>query len=156
MKKVRLSLLVEPAGNLYLDLVDYATSQCEIALLVVQSTLHLDPGGKWVLDQLAPFLNQKMESSEWPGTRLFGKTAWVYHYNLGPECAAVLKRTTGALFDWTQPKLPEDLCFLRGDGEPWLVSIAHERDAFLYLSEEEKLRLFDALPMFEPLVDESG
>ncbi len=157
MDRACLSLRIEPQGDLYLKLIEYATTQCDVALLVVRHSVllaPLDPEGERVLEQLEPFLKRKAELSEWPGTELLGHTALVHYYNLEPQCVQILKQATDALYSWVQPRLPEDLCFLRSDGEPWLVSIAHERDAYLYLSEEEKLRLLSALPLIASLVDE--
>jgi hypothetical protein len=153
MTRVLLDLLAEPTDDLYRGLIDYATADCEIALLVVRKSIPLNTGGKGVLARLDAFLKQKKECSEWPGTKLFDKTAWVFQYKLGSECAAILKQATDALYGWRQPNLPEDLCFLRANGDPWLVSIAHERDGFLHLSQDERGHLFDALPMLESLVE---
>jgi hypothetical protein len=36
------------------------------------------------------------------------------------------------LFAWVGPSRPEDLAFWTPTGHPWLGSIAHERDGFLY------------------------
>ena len=56
-----------------------------------------------------------------------------------------------------KPELPQDLCLLRGNDDPWLVTIAHETDGYLRLSPEEKLRLVEALPRMGPLLrDERG
>jgi hypothetical protein len=64
----------------------------------------------------------------------------------------VLKKATNALYGWVQPELPEDLCLLRDEKEAWLVSIAHERDSYLCLSEDERSRLLDALPQLAALL----
>ncbi len=154
MSKFVLNLHAEPKGNLYRDLIRYAVVDCKMALLVVHKTMPLERSGQEVLAQLEAFLMQKVESSEWPGTRLFGKTAWVFRYHFQLESAEILVGATDALYRWRQPSLPEDLCLLRADETPWLVSIAHERDGYLDLSQNEKDRLFDALPALRSLIEE--
>jgi hypothetical protein len=152
MQRTQFTLLTEPEGDLYRGLIDYAITDCQVAILVVRHSLSLGLRGRSVLDQLNAFLEHKTESSEWPGTKLLDKTAWVFRYNFGSECATVLKKATNALYSWRQPDLPEDLCLLRGNGTPWLVSIAHEKDSFLYLSQDEILHLLGALPMLKSLI----
>jgi hypothetical protein len=53
----------------------------------------------------------------------------VLRYRYAPEVARVLAESVDGLYDWVAP-LPEDLCLL-SDGQPWLTSIAHERDGFV-------------------------
>jgi len=156
MEIVRLNFVREPRGGLYQGLLDFALEVCETALLVVRDMKPLSLGdkGQAVLSQLEPFLKRKIVSSEWPGTIAFGWTAWVFYYTLTPESVEILKQSATGLYSWMQPDLPEDLCLLRGDGRPWLVSIADERDGYLDLTQDEKARLFEALPALETLVRE--
>ena len=153
MSRIHFDLLTEPTGDIYRTLIDYATLNCTTALLVVRHSIPLASRGKGVLDQLAAFLKQQEDSSEWPGTKLLDSTALVLRYEFRLECAHILKESAKALYDWKQPDLPEDLCFLRDAGDPWLVSVAHERDGFLHLSQEEARNLFVALPAIESMVD---
>jgi len=147
---VRLNFIKEPRGRIYRGLLDFALGKCETALLVLGP--FLTARGQTVLAQLEPFLKQKAESSEWPGTQLLGGTAWVLRYHFTSECAEILKRAVSGLYRWLQPDFPEDLCLLRTDGRPWLVSIAHERDGYLDLTSEEKTHLFEAFPRLKALV----
>jgi hypothetical protein len=59
---------------------------------------------------------------------------------------SVLIEASEGLFSWTQPELPEDLCLFRKDGEPWLVTIAHEKDGYLVLSPNESAALTESIP----------
>jgi hypothetical protein len=57
-----------------------------------------------------------------------------------------------ALYEWRQPNYPEDLCLLRQDRSPWLVSIAHENDSYLCLSSgKEKEDIIINVPELGPL-----
>lgn len=59
-----------PTDALYNNLLDCAVGQCKSALLVVRPSLPLSSHGTKVLKTLQPFLTQKSEASEWPGTIL--------------------------------------------------------------------------------------
>lgn len=155
MNRSILNFIVEPKGALYRDLIRHATVDCSMALLVVQ-TMALEQSGHKVLARLAPFLEDKVESSEWPGTKLYGRTASVFQYHFETESAEILAGAADGLYDWLQPSLPEDLCLLRADGVPWLVSIAHEKDGYLELSQDERSRLFDALPALQALTEDAS
>jgi hypothetical protein len=148
----------EPSGHIYQGLLDFALRSCATALLVVRPSLGLAPTGSTVLKRLEAFLESKTESSEWPGTTLFGDIAWVYRYTFSAECADVLKTCTNNLYGWAQPNLPEDLCLLRASDDPWLVSISHEHDGYLCLTESEAAQLVAAMPEYADLLvrEETG
>ena len=154
MERRVFALLTEPSGELYSELLDLAAKECRVALLVIRRSLPLSGRGMNVLSRLERFLRDSVESSEWPGTKLLGEAASVLHYDLGPECAEVLKEATDSLYGWTQPDLPEDLCLLKDEGMPWLVSIAHERDGYFCLSQDERNRLLSSLPQLSAVLAE--
>jgi len=152
MKRTCLTITIELQGDLYRRLLDYAVQECTLALLVVRPSLHLNATGERVLHLLAGYLKEKAESSVWPGTELLSEVALVYRYHIGPGSVEVLKDAADSLYSWQQPYLPEDLCLLRTDQEPWLVSIAHERDSYFCLSEDEQTRLLAELPELTSLL----
>ena len=154
MEIVRLNFIKEPRGRLYRGLLDFALGYCETALLVVRKTISLEAGGQAALSRLEPFLKRKAESLEWPGTSVSDLKwgAWVFEYSFTFESAEILKQAASGLYRWLQPKLPEDLCLLRADGQPWLVSITHERDGYLDLTPDEKVHLFEMFPRLKSLV----
>jgi hypothetical protein len=136
----------EPSGQLYRALLDACVEHCQGGLLVERPSIGLSEQGTLVLERLRPWIQEEKQLGEWPGTKLHGHTALVRFFAFNPESAIVLKESAKALYDWQQPALPEDLCLLRPDGEPWLVSIAHERDGYLKISEEERDRFVKQLP----------
>ena len=104
--------------------------------------------------RLSEFLFAEKEACSWPGTQLHGsRRAIVSHYELNPDSAKILAEIADGLYQWQQPQLPEDLCILRQDGTPWLVSIAHESDAYLELTRDEKAQLADDLPALGELLE---
>jgi hypothetical protein len=93
-------------------------------------------------------LRGEREVSEWPGTRLLAGTAVLRDYELSEAMTSALGEAADGLYEWCQPSRPEDLVLWGGDGEPWLVTIAHERDGYLWLTPAEARDLVARLPKF--------
>ena len=128
-------LIDEPVGADYDALLDTALSQCAFIVLRTRTTAEAAPPES-VLEQLAPHLERRVETS----------AGIAHHVRLNRESAAVLKRAARGLYAWQSPDNPEDLCLLREDGSPWLVSIAAERLGYLELAPFEKLLLGRSAP----------
>lgn len=139
-------LEAEPSLALYHGLIDFALERCPLALLVLRPALELTEAGQEILASLDPYIVERTKSTCWPGTEIFGAQADVFYFRLEAGSAQVLREATDHLFGWRQPDLPEDLCFLREDRTPWLVTIAHERDGYFVLNEWERRQLVHALP----------
>jgi hypothetical protein len=124
-------LIDEPVGPEYDALLDSALTQCATVVLTV-------PGGMQhpVLEELADHLQEQPAGT---GRR-------VHRYRFNRDSVQPLKRAARALYAWHGPELPQDLCLLRADGSPWLVSIASERLGYLELTPFEKLLLGRAAP----------
>lgn len=140
---------VEPRGILYEELLDLGAVYCNQALLVIRESCALSKNAQKTLQRLHRFEAARERRSEWPGTELHGGEALVLFYRLNEDSISEFKKASNALFSWKQPELPEDLCLLRSDGSPWLVTIAHEQDAYLELSEDEYARVVRSLPSLE-------
>jgi hypothetical protein len=143
---VYFTVTTELSGDLYRKAIDAIAERCVSALLVKQPSMTLHGHGKMVLQQLEPFLQSREEVSEWPGTKLTSGTATVMRYRLAPECVRILKTTVESIYEWAQPDMPEDLCFLRVGGDPYFGSITHERDCFFVLSDVEYFDLIKRVP----------
>lgn len=136
-----------PFDLAYQQLLAWAPGRIPKGLLVLREEGGLEPSGQAFLDQLQPFVLSRESRSEWPGTRLYENTAEVIEFRLTEESAALLVAVSSAgLLDWMQPELPEDLCLLRDDGDPFFVSITHEGSAALYLRNEELQELRRSAP----------
>jgi hypothetical protein len=128
-----------PKDELYRGLIDAALEVCPEFLLVLRQQVRLEVRAENVLARLQPKLLKAEMSTRWPGTELlFGDRAEIRHYRLDAESALVLKDAAKSLFDWIHPELPEDLCFMRPDGTPWLITTAHEHFADLSISSDER------------------
>jgi len=130
-------ILEEPTGDVFRRLLEYGAKCCSHILLVSRPTLSFGANAHQTLTALEPHLEWMKELSSWPGTVLFGQTASVRCYRLNPDVVRTVGGAAIGLYDWRQPNLPEDLSLVRADGRPWLVSIAHERDAYLDISPDE-------------------
>jgi len=143
---MRYEMSREPTQEAYRELVATAERWGSLGLVVKRPEIELSPRGQRVLAQLTPFVTGVEESREWPGTTLYTQEeATVYFFQVVPESAELLRATATSLFQWCHPDLPEDLCFLGSDRSPWLISIAHERDAYLALSADESGGLHDVI-----------
>jgi hypothetical protein len=119
------------------DLFDAARAWCSTLLLVVRPNLGLSEYGRGLLERLQPYRLDVRESQAWPGTELLDGFAIVYRFTLTREVVEAVLQASVSLFSWQQPELPEDPCLLRPDGSEWLVTIAHEEDAYLSLTDDE-------------------
>lgn len=146
MSRVTYNIVHQPQGDLYRRLIETALRRCTGFLVVVRKTVTLAVSARRTLKELDPFLEGTSEQAEWPGTQLTDGRAAVSRYRLNRDSAVVLSQAANGLYGWLQPELPEDLCLLRADGTPWLVTISHERDAFLVLASDEFDALRSALP----------
>lgn len=141
MTRQTYSFTSEPTGDTYKRLLEYAVQECTQVILVRRQELDLSERGQELLRQLEPFLILRERANVWPGTELIGHTATVYKYALSEAVIATLTAFSFGLYSWVQPALPEDLCLLRQENEPWLVTISHENDGYLVLSDDERARL---------------
>jgi len=119
-----------------------STHWCDRFLLVRQDHLW-SARALETFRRLEPFLITSRRSNSWPGTTVgtvdqpSTPGPLVLEYQLVPVSLQILTSRAKGLYDWTAPELPEDLALLRPDTSVWLGSIAHERDAWLELTEPE-------------------
>lgn len=137
----------EPRGDLYKSLVEFCAVRSRILLLVLRDVEWLTDSARSLFQRLEPFLLSKQKATEWPGTRLTEGQATVFRYRTAPELVRLIQDATEGLYEWQQPERPEDLAFLRSDETPLLVTISHESDAYLELSEDEHYDMIHALPL---------
>lgn len=162
MRTTQYSVTKESQGEEYRKLLGLAVRFCEKFSLVLRQMesargprVQLQEEGRRVLESLAPSLLSKQEVYSWPGTNLFepSSPALLYTFRLSLESLEILTTTSKGLYDWQQPRLPEDPCFYLPGGEVWLATIAHEGDAFIRLTDEMKLLIERELPQLELVAD---
>lgn len=149
-------LEAEPRDDAYDQLVDWTASEADRVLLVLRPGLDLEKPGRRILADLSSSQIAEAEASEWPGTRLLDVDhARLMIFALSEEVCAILKRAARGLYEWVQPGLPEDPCFLAGD-EPLLTTVAHEEQAYLTLSALQRARLPYQAPRLAVLVEDDA
>jgi hypothetical protein len=136
----------EPNGKTYTNLIRYSLKFCSSFLLILRPSVLIESSGLKIINELQPYLIKKSVESEWPGTKLLGNDAVVYNFKLNSETVEFLTYITSSLYSWLQPNLPEDLCLLTDEGDPWLVTISHEKDGYLRVSDEEKENIIKEIP----------
>ncbi len=139
-------LLEQPTGATYRSLLEACSTYSAALLVVVREPDWLTPSGLATLRRLEPFLLARTIEQSWPGTVLLEDTATIFRYSLCPSTLQIVKDGADGLYEWQQPRLPEDLCFLRDDGDTVLVTIAHERDAYLTVTDAERREIQAAVP----------
>jgi hypothetical protein len=133
-----IDIVREPRGSIYRSLIRAAAGIGSWALVVVRDgPPGLTKAGEAVLTELQRWQRGVSRRAEWPGTRLLGDCATVYEFELAYPCVEFLCEAVSGLYEWQQPERPEDLCILRSDDEPVLVTIAHEHDGYLQVSRDE-------------------
>mgnify|MGYP001608477266 CR=1 FL=1 len=126
-----------PNNAIYRRILEEGLKHCGIVLLVVRNGLNLDASAYALLEKLEPYQLSKGEASEWPGTVLFDDSAVVYRFEYVHAVFEIIRNAADSFYDWKQPGLPEDLCLLRSNEDPWFVTIAHEQDCYFELTQTE-------------------
>ena len=145
-----IQVLEEPIGVTYASLISLAFDVCDEFILVERDQIGLHPNAEALLDRLQPYVKEMKRQDEWPGTRLLGHYADVYYFECNEELKALLLHVSKRLYQWMQPEMPEDLCFLK-NGKAWLINSAHERMSVIDTidrSEILKIREIDGIMIY--------
>jgi hypothetical protein len=139
----------EPRGVRYRQLLAEGARCCDQFLFVdVPEPLFREedssfgPLAERLVNELAPHLIRVVKEKSWPGTRLgevpgVNVFARVFTFRLDSQSLEIISRAANNLYAWRPPTLPADLCLIRPDSEPWLVSIAADDEAYLRLARDE-------------------
>lgn len=126
--------------NDYLRLIEQAGRFASLAgFVLVGSGSGYSSLAHAVIHEVTPYLvGVETGLDSWPGTTMFTQSdASRYVFDLNPETSEILTRNARSLFDWHNPRLPEDLHFMRPDNSLVLGAVAHEDYAWLELSPDE-------------------
>ena len=136
-------IVKEPAGDAYravLSLLE--TSGAEAGLVISQDGVETGALSLAVIDVLKSVIVDVRKVTEWPGTKLQdGQSARLLRFEIVPTSIELLRMRADRLYGWRLPDLPADLCAWRADGSLLMGTIAHQRDGWLVLTEEEAERL---------------
>ena len=123
----------EPVSETYHQLLRFCASSTLSMTLVARTRGEISDS---IFAQLRPCFLEQVVTDRWPGTTLFGHTAAVRRYSTKAPLERVLSERADGLYSWVGD-LPEDPCFYRADETVLLVTVSHERDAALLLTDEE-------------------
>jgi hypothetical protein len=129
-------LLDEPVGRDYRSLIEAAAAEGASGVLTVGGEM-LSDSGRAVVESLHAHLD---------GSPVEGPAGRLLRFRLGGESSTVLLNAADRLFAWRGPALPDNLCFFRADGSPWLVTVAAQRLGFIELTQLERVRLARNVP----------
>lgn len=147
------TVMHEPRAEQYRAILGEALRHCDRFSLVQRSDGITDESATRLLSELRPYLRQERSVSEWPGTTLLGGWAMLREYDLLGATVAILEQAAEGLYDWCQPSKPEDLVFWRPSNGPWLVTVAHERDAYFEITPAEREELLHAIPSLSTVIE---
>lgn len=139
-------IVSEPTDRTYRLLLAFCGNYASTVLLIVRQQSLLTDSARAVLESLEPYRRRVERRSEWPGTVLLGHGADVHEYQFNDEVLLQLQTAASGLYQWVHPDLPEDLCLIKSDGTPILVTIAHEEDGYLILEAHEARQLLAVAP----------
>jgi hypothetical protein len=144
--------LAEPSGATFEGLIRASLTIRGAFQLVTISDWHRRMA-RGALERLSSFQISSQSSTEWPNTTLAdAEPATVFRYRATDEALATLLSLCDHLYGWVNPDLPQDLCFLRTNDVPWLISTADERIGYLNITEHEKQELVLATPGLDALI----
>lgn len=140
-----ITIAKEPVGKTYFELVRFAARVGGSFTLIWRDGLASDPVTDALLHALNPDLIDEKRTGAWPGTELLADEAVMRSFRISDRSLTVLTAVNG-LYSWRSPSRPEDLAFWTLAGVPWLGSIAHEEDAFIYRDAVDVDALLSAVP----------
>ena len=148
MERSTFNLVKEIRGDVFRKTLEHSVVDCDRFLFVQRREFATSGSFEELLQSLCNHLIKTEVRSSWPGTDLLEKnsSATIHFLKLDRQSVSVLVKFSHGLYDWIQPSLPEDLCLLRKDDSPWLVTISHERDSYLHMTQEERDRLIVEVP----------
>jgi hypothetical protein len=151
----RYDLTRELRDEAYRTLLAASLGFCDRAVLVVPPRSAAACEAK--VDPLRPFVAFEFAAGQWPGTISWDAPATVYWLELSTACVEALSTLVDGLYDWqTVNGNPEDLALLSEDGREFLVSVAHECESWMWLTESERRELERRIPELDSLLGGQG
>lgn len=153
MNLARCSLLAEPRGRSYQELLEAAARMCATGTLITHLGKPYLATANDVIEALRDDELSAQPVGNWPGTQLAnGFSATRHDFRLTEHALGLLLDRARGLYDWHMPDLPDDLSFSRGDGSLWLGSTGHEGDSFIEMSNDELDAVRREFPAFAALI----
>ncbi len=150
-KRYHFEILGRPRGETYRALIRELAALCPFGMLNhVNAVTNTQIA---VLDLLRPDIVTRMTKIALPGLGIsplffefaqrLNNPAHVYVFRVTEHSLSVLLRATNRLYGWRWPQLPEDLCLLREDWSPCLLTVVRDDIAYLYMTPAELFPLLE-------------
>jgi hypothetical protein len=140
-----INIITVPTNKKYESLIDVCVKYCNEFILVIRDNVPKSANAYNIINDFDPFLIKNLRKKEWPGTILLNSEANVYFFSLNKDSLILLKSTVSGLYSWLSPSYPEDLCLLTNDENPFLVSIAHEKDSYIVTTNSSESEILEDL-----------
>ncbi|MBF8984617.1 stage III sporulation protein AH [Lutibacter sp. B2] len=140
-----IDILNNPSNKRYKLLITYASEICQEFVVVIRHGVKLSTEGQQILEQLKPYLKKSLLSKEWPGTETEGAPSTLYYYHSNEKTKYILLQSANSLYSWVNPKLPEDLCFIKDNGNVWLYNVAHEEISWIENESESDIKFIESI-----------
>lgn len=126
-----LTITEDVKGKCYKQLIDFLLRHCDRFAFVEDRRLMKDEESRLayvhhLITYIETHLIERNIQKKWETTELTDATAYVFYFRLNNVTAVFLKDFGNSLFDWRNPKLPEDLMFYKND-KCILASCSHEK-----------------------------
>jgi hypothetical protein len=134
--------------KVYKDVLQLALSFCNEAIVVIhryKPLSQLNSSIDSMIARLQPFSLGISMSKSWPGGGSLIQECEIFRFVYCQDTIKILS-VEDDFFSWQHPRLPEDLCLFRPNGEPWLITIAHEKIVQVLVSEHEARELTALMP----------
>jgi hypothetical protein len=141
----------ENSGEVFLsEILDWCLNEHKVDTLLVTSRAFTKRGSekytfekgveRTVKSLFGNELIERLDVNGWPGTELIHHIGRVYVIRFDEKVRKRIVETEKELFGWRNNRsLPEDICVFRGGSKlPVLVSVTHERDAWVLSNKKSR------------------
>ena len=119
-----------PSGEIYCRLISFLCRHSDRFYFVTRKELICDPAA---LERFMPYVARQYKSKTWAGTQTKGPAATIYEMEVGDGTCRLLQESANSLYEWTAPRLPEDLTFIK-NGFTWFSCTTHEETAGFWIT----------------------
>ena len=134
------------SGAQYSKLIDHAFRRCDRFALNIPvfggDERDNERRVKKIVRQMRPYITDKLVSKKYFSIKSSCKRE-IYAFSTS-EGMRDMVRSTGGIYKWIYPELPEDLSFFdSGSGRCWLGTVAHEKEYRIYSSSDADINFLE-------------
>ncbi len=125
------NILKEPRNMEYERLLQYAFEICSSFVLSVRKEILSYYPEPEIFKRLEPYLIKKLAAPDYQQIQCYSSDLLHYFYECSEATQSIILPELNGLYEWREPFWPEDLTFLKADGQVWLGTISHEHMGFI-------------------------